>query len=89
LRQTVKSGLEALDRSGRGHYHRHEPEARRMQCDGKNRFGYNAQAVIDSHSGIAVAVEVTHQENDGPRVDCRTRARNGICFAARSIRASS
>ncbi len=64
LRQAVRNGLEALEKSGRTHYHRHEPEARRMQCEGKNRFGYNAQAVVDSQSGVAVAAELTNQEND-------------------------
>ena len=64
LREAVKKGLEQLEQSGVGHYHRHEPEAQRMQCEGKNRFGYNAQTVVDKESGIVVAQEVVTQPND-------------------------
>jgi transposase len=64
LREMVKSGLQELDQSGRKHYHRHESQSRRMSCDGKNRFGYNAQALVDQKSGVVVAADVTNQEND-------------------------
>jgi transposase len=74
LREAVKNGLKTLEQSGRNYYHQHEPEAQRMQCDGKNRFGYNAQAVIDSQSGIALAAEVINQENDLGQLTSMTQA---------------
>jgi transposase len=64
LRQKVRAGLEQMEQAQREHLHPGEPEARRMQCDGKNRFGYNAQAVVDEQAGVIVAAEVTNQEND-------------------------
>src|SRR5262249_53851704 len=64
LREAVQAGLKELQVSGRKYYHRHEPEAKRMECDGKNRFGYNAQAIVDQKSGVVVASEVVSQEND-------------------------
>lgn len=64
LREAVQAGLKELQLSGRKYYHRHEPEAKRMECDGKNRFGYNAQAIVDQKSGVVLASEVISQEND-------------------------
>jgi len=65
LRQAVQSGLEQLEQDGRRHYHPHEPEARRMNCEGKKPFAYNAQAVVDQSQGVVVAAEVSVQEQDG------------------------
>jgi transposase len=64
LHEVVKTGLAQLQVSGRKHYHPEEPEALRMSCDGKNRFGYNAQVVVDEKAGVIVAAEVIDQEND-------------------------
>jgi transposase len=64
LRQKVRAGLEQMEQAQRDHLHPGEPEARRMQCEGKNRFAYNAQAVIDEQAGVIVAAEVTNHEND-------------------------
>ena len=64
LRQTIKEGLEQLQQEGRQHYHPKEPEARRMQSQGKQPFAYNAQAVVDEAHGIVVAAEVTREEED-------------------------
>lgn len=47
LRQRVRAALDSAQKEDRGHVHVHEPEARRMDCEGRNRFGYNAQAVVD------------------------------------------
>jgi hypothetical protein len=35
-----------------------------MECDGRNRFGYNAQAVVDAKEQIMVAAEVTSDATD-------------------------
>lgn len=64
LRQAVKAGLDQLEQDGRGHYHPKEPEARRMNCEGKRPFAYNAQAVVDQSHGVVVAAKVTVQETD-------------------------
>lgn len=64
LREKVRSGLKQMEQIQREHLHGEEPEARRMSCDGKNRFGYNAQAVVDEQHGVVVAAEVVNQEND-------------------------
>ena len=74
LRHAVEQGLRTLEQTGRKHYHRHDPEARRMQCDGKNRFGYNAQALIDGQNGIALAAEVTNHEHDLGQLTPMTQA---------------
>jgi hypothetical protein len=64
LREKIQEGLRQLEKEDRQHYHPQEPEARRMKCDGRNRFGYNAQAVVDDQVGIITAAAVTNQEND-------------------------
>lgn len=64
LREKVRAGLQEMEQIQREHLHPQEPEARRMSCDGKNRFGYNAQAVVDEKAGVVVAAQVSNQEND-------------------------
>jgi transposase len=64
LRQTIRAGLAQMEQIGRAHLHPAEPEARRMNCQGQNRFGYNAQAVADAQTGVIVAAEATNHEND-------------------------
>src|SRR5712671_2063425 len=64
LRAAVKAGLEQLEQDERKHYHPKEPEARRMKCEGRRPFAYNAQAVVDQKQGIVVAADITVQETD-------------------------
>lgn len=64
LREEVAAALGEMEQSGRKHCHPQEPQSRRMGCDGRNRFGYNAQAVVDASAQIIVAAEVVTQEND-------------------------
>ena len=68
LRATVQAGLEQLEQDGRAHYHPKEPEARRMKCEGKRPFAYNAQAVVDQTHGVVVAAEVTDEEQDSSQL---------------------
>jgi transposase len=83
LREQVQKGLAQLAADERRHYHRVEPEARRMQVGGCNRFAYNAQAVADAQEGIIVACEVTRQENDeGQLVPMLQQARENLGPAA-------
>jgi len=64
LREEIQKGLARLAADGRSHYHPVEPEARRMNVSGRNRFAYNAQAVADAPEGVIVAREATRQETD-------------------------
>ena len=64
LREAVLSVQAQLRQAGREHVHPQEPEARRMLCEGRNRFGYNAQAVADGKAGVVVAAEGYNQEHD-------------------------
>src|SRR5207245_2983162 len=68
LRATVKARLDQLEQDGRAHYHPKEPEARRMKCEGKRPFAYNAQAVVDQSHGVVVAAEVTVEEQDSSQL---------------------
>jgi hypothetical protein len=83
LREEIKAGLAQLAADGRAHYHPVEPEARRMKVNGRNRFGYNAQAVADSQEGIVVACEVGRQETDsGQLVPMIEQAQENLGVAA-------
>ena len=64
LREQVVAALEEMEKSERKHCHPQEPEARRMGCDGRNRFSSNAQAAVDAKQQVIVAAEVHTQEND-------------------------
>lgn len=44
--------------------HGTDPESRMMQTQGRQKWCYNAQAVVDSESGLVVAQEVTNEETD-------------------------
>lgn len=83
LREEIKKGLAQLAADGRQHYHRHEPEARRMKVGDTNRYAYNAQAVADAKAGVIVACEVTRQETDqGQLVPLIQQARENVGVAA-------
>lgn len=64
LREQVRAALERVKAGETKHAHPLEPEAARMSCDGRNRFGYNAQAVVDAKAQIVVAAEVINTPND-------------------------
>jgi transposase len=64
LRAQIEAGLKQIAQDERQHYHRQEPEARRMEAPDTNRYAYNAQVVVDQEQGIVVACEVTRQETD-------------------------
>ena len=64
LREQIQAGLAQLSADGRQHYHRHEPEARRMKVGPSCEFAYNAQAVSDAKCGIITAAELCREETD-------------------------
>jgi len=55
------SELEAIDRD---YINPLDLDARMMKCKKTNDFAYNAQAVVDEHSGLIVAEDVTNDETD-------------------------
>jgi transposase len=83
LREQVKAGLAQLAADGRNHYHPVEPEARRMKVGNTTRFGYNAQAVVDSKEGVIVACEAGRQETDaGQLVPMMEQVRENLGVAS-------
>jgi hypothetical protein len=64
LREQVRAALARVQAGEAKHAHPLEPDAARMECDGRNRFGYNAQAVVDTKAQIVVASEVTNAASD-------------------------
>jgi hypothetical protein len=64
LREQVAAALGEIEKGGVKYAHPQEPQARRMECEGRNRFGYNAQVVVDAKAQVIVAAEVVTQEND-------------------------
>ena len=64
LRDKVAQALSQARAQGREYAHPQDPQARRMKCEGRNRFSYNAQAVVDSDSQIIVAEQVINDETD-------------------------
>lgn len=63
-KEAIEAGLAELRQADRNNLHPAEPDANVMQCDGKNDFGYNAQAVTDAKSGVIVAGDVVNQGHD-------------------------
>lgn len=85
LREKVREGLQEMEQQQRQHLHPGETEARRMKCESKNRFAYNAQAVVDEKAGIVVAAQVVNQENDtGLAVPMAQQARQN-CGASATV----
>jgi len=79
LRNEIQKGLAQLAADGRHHYHRAEPEARRMKVGDTNRYAYNAQAVADAQEGVIVACEASRQETDaGQLVPMIEQARQNL-----------
>jgi transposase len=64
LREQVRAALSRVSAGETKHAHPLEPQAARMPCDGRNRFGYNAQAVVDAQAQVVVAAEVVNAAND-------------------------
>lgn len=64
LRERVKEALKQIEEGQAKHIHPQEPEARRMGVEGRNRFGYNAQATVDAQERIIVAADVVNDPND-------------------------
>jgi transposase len=64
LREKVRAALQRIEAGEARHAHPLEPEAARMECEGRNRFAYNAQAVVDAQQQIVLAAEVSNAPAD-------------------------
>jgi transposase len=64
LREKVTTAMKELSEAEASHLSQSEPEAQMMKCDGKKRFAYNAQTVVDESSGMLVSEEVVTEVND-------------------------
>jgi transposase len=64
LREQVRAALARVEGGETKYAHPLEPEAARMECDGRNRFGYNAQAAVDAKAQVIVAADVTSEPGD-------------------------
>ena len=64
LRAKVRSALRDVQNDKARHIHPNEPDARRMNVDARNRFAYNAQAVVDEKEQIITGADVVNEPND-------------------------
>ena len=65
LRGMIEQRLREMNRQDRDQVMPSDEDSRMMKlADGRKRFGYNAQVVVDEKSGMIVAQEVVHEESD-------------------------
>lgn len=64
LDRRIREALSEMDEAETDHLNPNDPEARMMKADRRSEFSYNAQAVVDSESGLIVAEEVVNDETD-------------------------
>lgn len=64
LKQKVCEALGEVRDSDCKYKHPEDIQANRMQCQGRNRFAYNAQVMADSKEQIIVANEVSNEPTD-------------------------
>jgi transposase len=63
-KELIERALGELDAAGTDHLHPGDTEARMMKCGRVKDLAYNAQAVVDSESGLIVASDVTSEGSD-------------------------
>lgn len=73
LRESVKEALEKVQSGETKHCHPVDGEARRMGCEGRNRFSQNAQAVVDEKNHVIVGEDVTPEAYDNGQLSRMTR----------------
>lgn len=64
LREKVETALKELSEAETSHLNQSDPEAPMMKCEGRKRFAYNAQTVVDESSGMLVSEDVVNEAND-------------------------
>ena len=68
LKARIQDAIKEIESGERKHVQPREPEAARMQCEGRNRFAYNAQVVVDAKNQVILASEVTNEANDAKQL---------------------
>jgi len=68
LRDRVAEALRKINEGETRHCSPVEQDARRMKCDGKNRFGHNAQVVVDESDQVIVASDVVGEATDNDQL---------------------
>jgi len=63
-KELIGAALAELDAAGTDHVHPKDREARVMKCGRVKELAYNAQAVVDSESGLIVGADVTGDQSD-------------------------
>lgn len=90
LRESIKAALAEMEEAGTKDFHPKEKESRMMKCGARKEFGYNAQAVADSGSGLIVATEVVNEADDhGLLVEMIERVEEQLGGAAKETAADS
>jgi len=64
LKQRIEEALHEMDEAGADYLHPDDPDARMVKSKGRSEYCYNAQAVVDSESGMIVAEDVVSECND-------------------------
>jgi transposase len=64
LREAIRTAIATLDRARVDHLQPNEPSARMVRNHSAVEFGYNAQVVVDDHSGMIVENAVVEDEYD-------------------------
>jgi hypothetical protein len=65
LQGMIQERLREMDQQSRDQVMQQDADSRMMKlADGRKRFGYNAQVVVDEKSGLIVAEEVVQDESD-------------------------
>ena len=64
LKSEVEEQLCELEENDTKHLSLTDRESRMMKNDGKKKFSYNAQAVVDSKNQVIVGASVTNEESD-------------------------
>ena len=86
LREQVKDALRRVRSGEAKHVHPQEPDAARMGCEGRNRFAYNAQAVVDTKAQVIVATQLSNAPTDhallNPMIEQAKRVRTQLGIAA-------
>ncbi|HEU5115692.1 MAG TPA: IS1182 family transposase [Isosphaeraceae bacterium] len=63
-RQVIEEGLKKLDEEKADHLQPSEPDAEQMKAGQRVEWAWNAQAVVDSESGLIVAAELDNEALD-------------------------
>ena len=64
LANKIRGAMDQMQQEERKYCHPSEPDARRLKLDERNRFGHNAQAVVNAKKQIITGADVIPSESD-------------------------